>query len=75
MDNNTVSPHDVGGFCRALMTANGGSKKEIFMTSSDFTKEGRDHVKNLDKNYKAILINGKEPTDYMYSCEIDVTQS
>ena len=74
-DNNPVSPHDVRDFCGALMTANGGTKKGIFITSSDFTKEGRDHVKNLDKNYKVILINGKELADYMYSCGIGVTQS
>lgn len=74
-DNNPVSPHDVRDFCGALMTANGGSKKGIFITSSDFTAEGKNHVKNLDKNYKVILINGKELADYMYSYGIGVTQS
>ena len=74
-DNNNVSPHDVRDFCGALMTANGGTKKGIFITSSDFTKEGRDHVKNLDKNYKVILINGKELADYMYSYGIGVAKS
>ena len=74
-DNNSVSPHDVRDFCGALMTANGGTKKGIFITSSDFTKEGRDHVKNLDKNYKVILINGKDLAEYMYSYGIGVTKS
>ncbi len=74
-DNNYVSPHDVRDFCGALMTANGCAKKGIFITSSDFTKEGREHVKNLDKSYKVILINGEELANYMYSYGIGVTTS
>lgn len=73
---NKVSPHDVRDFAGALMGTNAGnSKRGIFITSSDFTEEGKQYVKGLDKSVKVILINGKELAEYMYQYGIGVSQS
>lgn len=72
-ENNHVTPHEVRDFCGALMAKEGVNKKGIFITSSDFTKEGSYYVKNIDKSYNVILINGNDLAKYMYIYGIGVT--
>lgn len=75
-DTNKVSPHDIRDFAGALMSKHSGnSKSGVFITASDFTEEGRQYVKELDKSVKVILINGKDLAEYMYQYGIGVSQS
>lgn len=74
-DTNKVSPHDVRDFAGALMGTMGRSKKGVFITSSDFTNEGIDYVKSIDKNFKIILINGAELAELMYQYGIGVSNA
>ena len=46
------------------------SKKGIFITSSDFSKDAYRYVENID--VKIILINGDALTDYMYEYNLGV---
>lgn len=69
-----VSPHDVRDFAGALMSSeSGNSRIGVFITTSDFTKEGREYAGNLDKSIRVILINGVELVGYMYQYGIGVT--
>lgn len=71
---NKVSPHDIRDFAGALMSRHSGnSKSGVFITTSDFTEEGKNYVKELDKSLKVILINGNELAEYMYQCGIGVS--
>lgn len=75
-DTNKVSPHDIRDFAGALMSKHSGnSKSGVFITTSGFTDEGRQYVKELDKSVKVILINGKDLAEYMYQYGIGVSQS
>ncbi|MGI6426786.1 MAG: restriction endonuclease [Natronincolaceae bacterium] len=40
--------------------ANNGVKKGILITTSDFTKDGRDFINKLSKNYALLLVNKKQ---------------
>ena len=44
--------------------------KGVFITTSDYTKEARDYIKNITPNI--ILINGDELTEYMYEYDVGV---
>ena len=64
----TVPIHQVRDFAGALMEKK--SKKGIFITSSDFSKDAYRYVENI--NVKIILINGDALTDYMYEYNLGV---
>ena len=66
-----VPVHQIRGFAGALMSRK--SKKGIFITSSDFTNEAYDFVKEIDTTI--ILINGEMLADYMYEHNIGVNIS
>lgn len=74
-DTNKVSSHDVRDFAGALMATAGGSKKGDFIISSDFTSEGIDYVRSIDKNFKIILVNGTELAELMYQYGIGVSNA
>jgi len=44
--------------------------KGVFITTSDYTKEAREYIKNITPNI--ILINGDELTEYMYEYDVGV---
>ncbi len=69
-DNNTVDPHAVRDFIGALVTK--GAKKGIFITSSDFSIQARKHAEDA-KDYKVVLIDGKQLVDLMYENGIAVS--
>jgi len=58
---NKVGRPAVQEFCGALMGKK--AKKGIFMTTSNFTREAEDYVKNIDA--KIILVNGEQLAQYM----------
>ena len=64
----TVPIHQVRDFAGALSSKK--SKKGIFITSSDFSNDTYDFVKNIDA--KIILINGNMLTEYMYEYNLGV---
>ncbi len=65
---NTVPIHQVRDFVGALSSKK--SKKGIFITSSTFSSDTYDFVKNIDA--KIILINGNMLTEYMYEYNLGV---
>ena len=69
-DNNNVNPHDVRDFIGALVTK--GAKKGIFITSSDFSAQARKHAEDA-KDYKVVLIDGKQLAELMYETGIGVS--
>lgn len=72
-EGNIVTPHDVRDLCGALMTK---GSKGVFITTSDYSKEGLEHVKSISKkDYKIILINGAQLTELMYQYGIGVSES
>lgn len=62
----TVSRPDINKFAGSLLDKK--SKKGIFITTSDFSKEAREYVKKIDT--KIILINGKTLTDLMFEYNV-----
>lgn len=68
-----ISAHDVRDFVGALQGKESkGSRKGVFITTSDFTKEGRDYAKEI-KDGKIILINGSDLAKLMYENDVGVT--
>lgn len=64
----TVPIHQVRDFAGALMANK--SKRGIFITSSDFSNDAYEFVKNIDS--KIILINGEQLARYMYDYNLGV---
>ncbi len=64
----TVPIHQVRDFAGALMAKK--SRKGIFITSSDFSNEAYEYVKNIDS--KIILINDEKLSQYMYDYNLGV---
>lgn len=71
-ENNIVSPHDVRDFIGSVSIEGSGSKKGIFITTSNFTQEGYLHAIN-SKDCKIILINGKKLSELMYEYGVGVS--
>lgn len=69
-ENNNVTPHDVRDFTGALIGT--GSKKGVFITTSNFTKEGFEHVKKTP-GFTIILIDGQKLAELMYEYNVGVT--
>lgn len=69
----SVSRPEIQKFAGALQGKR--SKKGVFITTSDFTKEARDYASIIDS--KIILINGKELSELMidYNVGVSVTKS
>ena len=67
--NRTVGRPEIQGFVGAL--AGKQASKGIFITTSGFTSEARNYVKNLQQ--KVILIDGKELTQLMIEYNIGVS--
>lgn len=63
LDNN-VGRKEVQSFVGAV--AGTPSKKGVFITTSDFTKEAIDYVNSLNGSPTVILINGHQLTEYIY---------
>lgn len=64
----TVPINQVRDFAGALMAKK--SKRGIFITSSDFSNDAYEFVKNIDS--KIILINGDQLAGYMYDYNLGV---
>ena len=64
----TVPIHHVRDFAGALMAKK--SKRGIFITSSNFSRDAYDFIKNIDA--KIILIDGAKLTEYMYDYNLGV---
>jgi len=62
----SVSRPEINKFAGALLDKQ--SKKGIFITTSDFSKEAREYVKKIDT--KIILIDGKELTNLMFEYDV-----
>lgn len=74
-EGNNVTPHDVRDFVGALQGKEAkGARKGVFITASDFTKEGREYIENI-KDGKVILINGHDLVEYMYDYDLGVSVS
>jgi restriction system protein len=72
-EGDNVSAHDVRDFVGALQGKESkGSRKGVFITTSDFTKEGREYAASI-KDGKVILINGEDLANLMYENDIGVT--
>lgn len=67
----TVPIHQVRDFAGALLAKK--SKKGIFITTSDFSPDAHDYVRNTD--LKIILINGDELSKLMFENNLGVTTS
>lgn len=70
-DTNIVDPHAVRDFIGALVTK--GAKKGIFITSSDFSAQARKHAQDA-KDYKVILVDGKQLAELMYEFGVGVSK-
>jgi restriction system protein len=66
-----VGSKEIQGFVGALQATR--TKKGIFITTSDFTPNGRDFVKKL-KDTTAILINGRELAKLMVEYNVGVSE-
>jgi len=66
---NSVGRPDIQKFIGALNTKR--AKKGVFITTSDFSKEAYDCVKNLD--IAVILINGEKLSQYMVDNELGIS--
>lgn len=64
----TIPIHQVRDFAGALLSKK--SKKGIFITTSNFSKDAYDFVKSIDS--KIILINGDQLARYMYDHNVGV---
>lgn len=60
----SVGRQDVQGFVGALAVAQ--SNKGVFITTSYFTQQAREYVKNLNSSTTVILIDGKDLAEYIY---------
>jgi restriction system protein len=69
-NNATVGRPDVQNFVGSLVGRR--AIKGIFITTSDFSREAQEYVKNIDK--KVVLINGRELTQLMIDHGIGVTE-
>ena len=73
-DGSLVTPHDLRDFVGALRTkASKGVRKGVFITTSDFTKEGKKFVEELSADEKVVLINGEALSELMYDYNVGVT--
>lgn len=66
-----VSRPEIQKFAGALQGKR--AKKGIFITTSDFTREAQDFVKNIDA--KIILISGKQFAELMWEHNVGVSSS
>ena len=66
-----VSRPEIQKFAGALQGKR--AKKGIFITTSDFTREAQDFVKNIDA--KIILISGKQFADLMWEHNVGVSSA
>ena len=74
-EGNNVSAHDARDFVGALQGKESkGSRKGVFITTSDFTKEGREYAENI-KDGKVILINGETLAGLMYDNDLGAVVS
>jgi restriction system protein len=67
-----VSSKDVRNFAGSLQATK--SKKGIFITSSDFTPDCIEFIKNLRSDSTIILINGKELAKLMVEYDVGVSE-
>lgn len=65
-EHNNVGRKEIQSFVGAV--AGTSSKKGVFITTSDYTKEAIDYVESLNGSPTIILINGQQLTEYMYDC-------
>lgn len=65
-EHNNVGRKEILSFVGAV--AGTSSKKGVFITTSDYTKEAIDYVESLNGSPTIILINGQQLTEYMYDC-------
>ena len=65
-EHNNVGRKEIQSFVGAV--AGTSSKKGVFITTSDYTKEAIDYVESLNGSHSIILINGQQLTEYMYDC-------
>ena len=73
-EGNTVSSHDLRDFVGALLGEEAkGSRKGVFITTSDFSKDGRRYIAGV-KDAKVILINGHELVELMYDNGVGVSE-
>lgn len=63
-EHNNVGRKEIQSFVGAV--AGTSSKKGVFITTSDYTKEAIDYVESLNGSPTIILINGQQLTEYMY---------
>ena len=66
---NSVGRPEIQKFVGALEGKR--AKKGVFITTSNFTKEAHEYVRNL--NVAVILIDGKKLSEYMIENELGVT--
>ena len=67
----TVGRPEIQNFAGALHGRH--AKKGIFFTTSQFSKEARDYVSNID--LKIILVDGVQLADYMIEFNVGVTKT
>ncbi|MDB9151125.1 restriction endonuclease [Parabacteroides distasonis] len=65
-EHSNVGRKEIQSFVGAV--AGTSSKKGVFITTSDYTKEAIDYVESLNGSPTIILINGLQLTEYMYDC-------
>lgn len=65
-EHNNVGRKEIQSFVGAVTGTS--SKKGVFITTSDYTKEAIDYVESLNGSPTIILINGQQLTEYMYDC-------
>ena len=70
-DTNPVDPHAVRDFIGALVLK--GAKKGIFITSSSFSNQSREHARQA-KEYKVVLVDGEQLSELMYEYGVGVSQ-
>ena len=74
-EGNTVGSHDARDFVGALQGKEAkGSRKGIFITASDFTKDALEYFGSL-KDAKVIPINGRTLVSLMYEYGVGVVES
>ncbi len=74
-EGNNVTGHDVRDFVGALQGRESkGSRKGVFITTSDFTKEGKEYAEGI-KDGKVVLINGDDLANLMYDNDVGVSES
>lgn len=70
-DKGGVGIHEVSSFVGALGTK--PSKRGVFITTSHFTKEAKEHINKLKNDLQIVLIDGEQLAEYMIEFNLGVS--